>query len=308
MAITVLTREPGKPPRKQKHATEAEAISHSLAQPEAAEVVWEGRPDKADPPRTPRAMWTGTIAFGMVTAPVKLHSAAGDETPKLRQLCREHNVPIRQRRWCDAGDHEVASADIAKGIETQGSFAQLTDAELDQLPKGPAKTIAVECFLPAGKVPAIYQERSYFVAPERLGTRPYALLVAALKRTKTEAIARVTIRESVHLCLIRPEGDRLTLFTLYWPAEVRSAERLTEGAAVDPAELKIAVQLVAGLKRESFEPAAYHDAYADALNRTLDAKVAGGPGPEPAKVIDLMATLKASVDAAKRRPRKTIAK
>lgn len=302
----------GKRWTKREFPTEAEATEYASRLSTTGETVWEGRPEAQDPPKTPRAMWTGTIAFGMVSVPVRLYKATDGRESPLRSTCREHGGPVQQRKWCVAGGHELTAAEIGRAVEVPGGLTPISDAELNALPAGQPKTMSVDGFLPAGSVPALYQEGSYFVAPDKLGTTPYALLVAALTRTNTIGIGRVTIQQTEHLCLLRPTGDRLELVTLHWPSEMRSPERLPAGADVDPAALTMACTLIEAMSRPAFEPAAYVDVRRGELDKLIDAKAqAAGPAAADADgtiVTGLMERLAASVEANKRaappRPRR----
>jgi len=303
--ITIRHAAPGQPGHEREFATDGEASAYARSLPETEAVRWEGKPERADPPLATRAMWTGTIAFGMVTAPVRLYTATEDGTPALHQFCKHHGTRLRMRRWCDHGEgHELASTDIVRGIETAGGPATVTPAELVELREqtGP-KAIAVEEFVPAGSVPAVYHDRTYYIAPDKQGRRPYDLLAETLRRTRTVAIGQVTMRERRHLCMVRAEHGRLVLVLLHWPSEVRSDASLPNlygEAAVNADELGMARLLVRGMRQPIFDANRYHDPYAEALNARLDAKTVAPPVAATATVIDLMAKLRESVDEAKR--------
>jgi DNA end-binding protein Ku len=305
--ITIRHRMPGQQWREREFATNGEAETFAKGQPEDSEVSWGGHAETEDPPMATRSMWNGTIAFGMVSAPVKLFKATEDSTPGLHQFCAEHGQRMTFKRWCEGGDcgHELSSDQIVRGVETAGGPATLTDAELAELRAGTAKTIQVREFVPARSVPASYHDTTYYLAPEKGGRRPYDLLAAVLERSRCVAIAETTIRERTHLCMIRPEAGRLVLVTLHWYGEVRSdagLPNLHEQAVVPAAELEMARTLVRSMRQPTFQPHRFQDPYATALAARLEAKVAAvEPEGEQPNVLDLMGKLEASVKGAKRR-------
>jgi len=280
--------------------TDAEAKRFSLSLPDTHICVWEGQAERPDP--TPsRAMWSGAVSFGMVNVPIKLYSAVEDGKPALKQLCREHQTPMRFRRWCEHG-HELAAGDTIKGVEVAGSVVPLEEDELASLPKALGKAVAIDEFVPAGSIPAIHRERPYFVGADKSGRHAYDLLAAVLRDTGTVAIARVVIREHEHLACLEPSGDGLVLWTLRRSAEIRSGGRLPnmEGQAeIAPAELAMARELVRSMTKERFEPAAHPDRYAAALIELVEHKVP--VAQDPGNVVDLMASLQASVSKARTR-------
>lgn len=288
---------------------EAEAYGRKLAKDHS--IVWSGKAEQPDPPAATRAMWTGVISFGLVAAPVKMFAATEDGTPALKMLCREHSEPVSFRRYCPQG-HEIHEGGTVKGVRNEdGAYSVLTDDELDalELDALPSKkTVAVETFVPADSVPSIYQDKCYFLAADKLGAKPYELLRWALAARQRAAIARIVLRDREHLCLIRAEGGLLTLTTLHWASEVRSADRLPqpEAAHILPAERVLAGQLVEAMESASFEPNAYRDEYADALALLASEKTAGAAAqprkaPTPRKSADaFLADMQASIEAIKR--------
>jgi len=258
-----------------------------------------------------RSMWKGVISFGMVSIPIRLYVATESHSVSFRQLCGEHLSPIRYKRWCNAGDHEVAFADIVKGYEVGAdNYVVIDDAELENLPLPTVRQIEIGEFVPNDDIEAgLYFKSAYYVEPEQAGTKPYYLLGRALQETGMTAVAKVAFRDREHLCALRPLDGALLMNTLHWPDEIRPISELKglqDEVDVNPRELQMAKALVDSLAEDSFDPNRYHDDYHQALMAIVNAKVEGAevvtaPAAEAAPaVMDLMEALKASVDAAKK--------
>ena len=258
-----------------------------------------------------RSMWKGVISFGMVSIPIRLYVATESHSVSFRQLCGEHLSPIRYKRWCNAGDHEVAYADIVKGYEVGAdNYVVIDDAELENLPLPTVRQIEIGEFVPNDDIEAgLYFKSAYYVEPEQAGTKPYYLLGRALQETGMTAVAKVAFRDREHLCALRPLDGALLMNTLHWPDEIRPISELKglqDEVDVNPRELQMAKALVDSLAEDRFDPNRYHDDYHQALMSIVNAKVEGAevvtaPAAEAAPaVMDLMEALKASVDAAKK--------
>lgn len=260
----------------------------------------------------PRSMWKGAISFGMVSIPIRLYVATESHSASFRQLCAEHLSPIRYKRWCEAGDHEVSYADIKKGVEISKShYVVLDDGDLENLPLPTSHAIEIEEFVPDNGIQGgLYFKSAYYVEPDEMGRKPYLLLQKALQDTSMLAIAKIAFRDREHLCAVHPHNGALLLNTLNWPDEIRATESLNlvdeDDVKISPRELSMAKSLIENLAEDRFEPARYHDDYQEALRRVIDAKVEGtevvaAEEPETeGKVMDLMEALKASVEAAKK--------
>jgi len=256
-------------------------------------------------------MWKGVISFGMVSIPVRLYVATESHSVSFRQLCGEHLSPIKYKRWCAAGDHEVSFADIVKGYEVGAdNYVVIEDAELENLPLPTVRQIEIGEFVPNDDIEAgLYFKSAYYVEPEHAGAKPYHLLGRALKETGMTAVAKVAFRDREHLCALRPLDGALLLNTLHWPDEIRPVAELkglNADVEVNPRELQMAKALVDSLAEERFDPSRYQDNYHQALMEIVNAKVEGAevvtaPAVEAAPaVMDLMEALKASVEAAKK--------
>jgi DNA end-binding protein Ku len=256
-------------------------------------------------------MWKGVISFGMVSIPVRLYVATESHSVSFRQLCSEHLSPIKYKRWCMSGDHEVAYADIVKGYEVGAdNYVVIQDTELDNMPLPTARQIAIGEFVPNDDIEGgLYFKSAYYIEPEQAGLKPYHLLRRALAETGMTAVAKIAFRDREHLCSLRPVDGVLLMNTLHWPDEIRPVAELKGVDAdvdVNPRELQMAKALVENLAEERFDPNRFHDDYHEALMEVVNAKVQGQEvvaAPEvdaaPA-VMDLMEALKASVDQAKK--------
>jgi len=258
-----------------------------------------------------RSIWAGAISFGMVVIPVKLYAATEQRDVAFRQVHRSDGGRIQFRRVCSVDGQEVPYSDVAKGYELPtGDVVVLTDEDLADLPLATAKRIDVLHFAPAGQLDPILANKSYYLEPEPAGVRAYVLFRDALERSGRVAVAKVAIRQREALAGLRVRDGVLTLETLLWPDEVRSPDFafLDENVEVRTQELKMAASLIDTMT-EDFDPSLYRDAYREALESLVQAKIEGndvvrpagtgvapekGPGP-----LDLTETLRASVEAAK---------
>jgi DNA end-binding protein Ku len=257
----------------------------------------------------PRAIWTGAISFGLVNVPVKLYSAISQKTVRFNQLHERDGVRIQLKRICPADGEEVPFEHIVKGYEiTPGEYVVVSKEELEALEPPKTKTIEIEEFIDAGEIDPIYYDRSYYLLPDRVGQKPYRLLVAAMEQAGKVAIGRVTIRTKEQLVAIRPTGDMLTMATMNYADEVVASTDLEARPAdeVKTAERErdMARQLVDSLTSD-FEPDKFHDTYRERVLELIAQKAEGkevalAPATERAPAPDLMAALEASVEAVQR--------
>ncbi len=255
-------------------------------------------------------MWRGAISFGMVAIPVRLYLATESKSVSFRMLCPDCHTPIRNKRWCPNEDKEVPWNATVRGYEVgKDEFVIVDDDDLEALPLSSARTIEILEFVEDTEIEAgVYIKSAYYLEPEAVGVKPYYLLKAALEETRKVAVGKIAFRDREHLCRLALHDKGLLLNTLHWPDEIRDAGSLSLPEAdaspeIHKRELDMAVMLVDNLSA-SFDPARYHDDYREALNRMVEAKMNDQPlerAPEPpSKVTDLMAALKASVEAAQK--------
>jgi DNA end-binding protein Ku len=225
-------------------------------------------------------------------------------------LCPSCGRPIRQKRWCEHEDREIAWTETARGYEVaKDEYVQIEDADLERLPLSTTKAVEILEFVDDKEIdPGVYIKSAYYLEPEAVGAKPYALLRQALETTGRVAIGRIALRDREHLCRLALHEDGLVLNTLHWPDEIRDVHELKipgPDVTVDERELEMAVMLIDNLTA-AFDPARHTDRYRDALLQIVEEKMGQqkpveAPAPaEAAKALDLMAALKASVEAARR--------
>jgi DNA end-binding protein Ku len=253
----------------------------------------------------------------MVVIPVKLYAATEQRDVAFRQVHAEDGGRVQYRRFCSLDGQEVAYSDVAKGYElATGDVVVLTDDDLKELPLATAKRIDVLHFSPAGQLDPILSNKAYYLEPEPPGVRAYALFRDALERSGRVAVAKVAIRQREALAALRVRDGVLVLETLLWPDEVRQPDFkfLDEDVDVRSQELKMAASLIDTMT-EDFDPSLYKDAYREALEALVQAKIEGNEVVRPVGQAaaadsdggpaDLAATLRASVEAAKANRAKT---
>jgi len=256
-----------------------------------------------------RSIWKGAISFGLVTIPVKLYSATEEKDVSFHQVRRADGSRIKYKRVAAVDGEEVSYGDIAKGYElSSGETVVLTDEDFRDLPLTTSRAIDVLQFVPLEQVDPIYFAKSYYIEPDKAGTKPYVLLRDALDKSGQVAVVKVALRNRESLATLRVRDGVFVLETMLWPDEVRVPDFpfLDEDVEVRPQELAMAGSLIETLSGD-FDPGQYKDSYREALQAVIEAKVAGREvvQSEPAQptsgtVVDLMAALRASVDAAKK--------
>jgi DNA end-binding protein Ku len=255
-----------------------------------------------------RSIWKGAISFGLVTIPVKLYSATEERDVSFHQVHREDGGRIRYKRVCQIDGEEVPYSDIAKGYELpSGEVVVLTDEDFADLPLSTSRTIDVLEFVPLEQVDPIYFSKSYYLEPDAAGAKPYVLLREALEESGRVALVKVALRQRESLATLRVRDGVFVLEMMLWPDEVREAAFgfLDDDIDVRPQELQMAQSLIDTLSGD-FQPEQYSDNYREALQALIEAKVEGRevvqptePAADTGTVVDLMAALRASVEAAR---------
>jgi len=266
----------------------------------------------------PRAIWTGSISFGLVNVPVKLFSATDDRSVSFHQFEPESGERIKYKRVTEGSGKEVAYEDIAKGYELEdGSYVLLTPEELESVAPGKSRTIDIEDFIELDAVDPVYFEKTYHLAPaDASAAKPYALLREAMRESGRVAIARFVMRDKQSLACIRvatPDtggDDVLVLETMRFGDEVRSPSAIREmkvlddGIEISDRERAAARSLVESLTSD-WEPSRYQDTYRERVLELVARKADGQrivveqeEAPK-ATVTDLMAVLEASVQEAR---------
>ena len=259
-----------------------------------------------------RAMWKGAIQFGLVTIPVKLYLATeSDYTIRFNMLHADDLSRIQMKTWCPVEDKPISRGDTVKGYEySPGEYVVITDEDLEKVPLKTVRSIEIEQFTKIDDEEAEktrFVKQAYYVEPDKIGRKPFYLLRSVLQEEGLKAICKVVIKDREALASLDPFADTMLLTTLHWPDEIRSTSELDlpdEDYEFKPAELAMARQLVSAMTGE-FNASEYKDEYRDALMQVIDSKVEGHevktpePVEEGGKLIDLMAALEASVNAAK---------
>jgi DNA end-binding protein Ku len=254
----------------------------------------------------PSAIWSGSVGFGLVQVPVRLVTATRSRDVSFNQLEEGTGARIRYRKVSDATGEEVTPDRIVKGYEvSKGRYVVVEADELASLAPKASHTIEIEEFVDLAEIDPIYFEQPYYLVPDEKGKKAYRLLVDAMDELNKVAIGRIVIRAKERLVAIRPLDGLLCVETMRYSDEVVSREGLApEDVEVGERELAMARQLVESLAVDDFEPEKFRDEYREQVLDLVDRKAAGEeivaqPAAEaPAKVLDLVAALEASLEKA----------
>lgn len=258
-----------------------------------------------------RAIWSGTISFGLLNVPVRLYSAVSRKTIRFNELREKDGSRVRHKRVAEADEKDVPYEEIVKGYEiSPDRYVVLTREELDEL--NPAKTRAIEIqdFVDIDQIDPIYFDSPYYLGPADGAEKAYSLLVRAMEAAGKAAIARFVLRNKEHLAAIRPMDGVLTLTTMRFADEVVKPEELDgvmpeSTPRVEKREREMAEKLIDSLSGD-FDPSKYRDEYREQLLSLIEQKAEGkevvaseAEEPQPTKAPDLMAALEESLAAVK---------
>lgn len=258
-----------------------------------------------------RAIWSGSISFGLVSVPVKAFSAVRDHSVHFNQLEKKTGARINYKKVSDKTGKEVAGDAIESGYEiASGKYVVVEDEELEKLKPRTSRTIDISDFVDLHQIDPIYYERTYWLGPDgEAAERPYRLLLAAMEDEGKAGIGTVVMRKKQYLAAIRPLDGALAMSTMRFADEVVPQKDIDalpgRGAKPDPKELKLASQIIGSLATE-WDPTRYHDTYTEELKRLIEAKAKGKKivieeeAPAAGNVLDLMQALEASLEAAKK--------
>ncbi|MFF3175051.1 Ku protein [Streptomyces sp. NPDC057900] len=256
----------------------------------------------------PRPLWTGAISFGLVTIPIKVISATEDHAIHFHQFHLSDMGRVRTRKVCDLDGEELSQDEIGKGYEiTKDETVPITDEELDQMPLPTAKAIEIVAFVGADTIDPVRIADSYYLAGDgQVAAKPYLLLRRALERSDKVAVAKFAWHGRERLGTLHVREEAIVLHVMHWPDEIRSPESLApKEVELDDDEIAQAVQLTETMAADDIS--GFRDHYREALEELIEAKSEGKEAPEPAadaaegesgQVMDLMAALNASVEAA----------
>jgi DNA end-binding protein Ku len=254
----------------------------------------------------PSAIWSGSVGFGLVQVPVKLITATRSRDVSFNQLEEGTGARIRYKKVSDATGEEVTPDRIQKGYEiSKGKYVVVEAEELASLAPKASHTIDIEEFVDLSEIDPVYFEQPYYLVPDEKGKKAYRLLVDAMNDLNKVAIGRIVIRAKERLVAIRPLDGLLCVETMRYADEVVSRDGLApEDIEVGEREVAMARQLIESLAVDEFEPEKFRDEYREQVLDLVDRKAAGEeivaqPESEaPAKVLDLVAALEASLEKA----------
>jgi DNA end-binding protein Ku len=257
----------------------------------------------------PRAIWSGSISFGLLNVPVKLYSAVSKQTVRFRELREGDGSRIRHKRVAEEDGEEVPYDKIVKGYEiTPDQYVIVSRDELEEIAPERTRAIEIKDFVDLDEIDPIYFEHPYYLGPDKGAERAYQLLVQAMEEQRKVAIARFVLRNKEHLAAIRPMGDVLTMATMRFADEVVSPDDLDDvvqekQGKVEKRELDMAKQLIESLSTD-FDATQYEDEYREQLLDLIERKAKGeevvtaeAEEPKPTKAPDLMAALEESLAA-----------
>ncbi len=264
-----------------------------------------------------RAMWKGAIQFGLVTIPIKLYLATESKsTISFNMLHKDDLSRIQMKIFCPVEDEIIERSDTVRGYEyAPGEYVVITDEDLEHVPLKTVRSIEIEQFVPRedeGDAATKFVKQAYYVEPDKIGRKAFALLRQVLTDENLTAICKVVIKDREALAALDPFENTMLLSTLHWPDEIRAVADLDLGDEeyeFKPAEKAMAAQLVSAMTG-TFDPTQYRDEYREAVRGVIEAKVQGHETVEieepetGGKLIDLMAALEAS-PSRQRRPRGT---
>jgi DNA end-binding protein Ku len=263
-----------------------------------------------------RAIWTGSINFGLVSIPVGLYSATEDHTVHFHQFQRGTADRIRYQRVNERTGKEVDYADIVKGRDVGGGdYVIVEPKELDDIAPGRSRSIDITSFIDADEIDPVYFQKTYWLAPDgEQYAHPYTLLLETMARTNRAGIATFVMRGKEYLTAIRPDDGVLALHTLFFVDEIRdpaeALDTLPKRAPARGKELEMATALIESMSGP-WNPQDYHDTYTERVERLIDDKRRGheivteAQPPAPTEMSDLLAALQRSVSAARSGGRKS---
>ena len=258
-----------------------------------------------------RAIWKGSISFGLVNIPIQVFSATQkEEYTSFNQLC-DKGHKIKYKKWCPVEEREVPWSEIKKGYEiTKNDYVVLEKEEIENIKLKTTNTVEVKEFIKSEEFDPIFIEKNYYVGPDpgkkkvEAATRAYSLLVKILNETNKVAIGKVVLREKEHLVGLRAYQRGLVMHQLRYLDEIRPMDEIGNLASlqkVDPKELSLGKTLVDNLTAEKFDPGQYSDSYAKELEKLIEAKSKGQKVPikeveeTPEETTDIIEALKASL-------------
>lgn len=252
-----------------------------------------------------RAIWTGSLSFGLINIPIRLYSATQDHALNFDMLHNKDLSPIRYARICKADGKEIPYKDIVKGYEYQeGDYVVLLDEDFQRADVKKTKAIDILDFVDENEIDPIYYEKPYYLEPGKGADKAYLLLCESLKKSKKVALARFVFHHREHIGVIKPHGHFLLLDQLRYASEIRDPKELhaPERVKTSKQEVTMALKLIEQLSSH-FQPESYHDTYKEELTKIIQEKAKGkkphhrkGKEPKTTEIKDIMHMLKKSLE------------
>jgi DNA end-binding protein Ku len=261
-------------------------------------------PEEGKDKAMPRAIWTGSISFGLVNVPVRLYSAISEHKLHFHLVHEPDRSPIGYQKVCKLEDKPVPDDEVVKAFAFEpGEYVLMEDEDFEAARAEGYRTIEITDFVPYEQVDPIYFARTYYLGPENGGEKVYSLLLRALEHSALAGIAKFVMRDRQYLGALRVRAGVITLEQLYFADEIRPVDEIKPAKTkVSKEELAMAEQLIENFA-DDFKPEKYKDTYRDALCKIIRAKRAGkevraiAPDEEEAPP-DLLEALRASIEAA----------
>lgn len=261
--------------------------------------------EKSEEKPLPRALWMGTISFGLVSIPIRLVTAIKDKQIHFHRVSPDGRCRLRQKLWCPESGKEYDFGEAARGYEVAPhQYVLVDDEEFKALKPQSGKAIDIIEFVKLSEVDPIYFDRAYYVVPDGKAVKPYELLRQVMQEEKKVAVAKLIMHDKEHLIIIRGDAEILRLQTLHYNDEIVSSDDLimSRGVSITNQEKKLASDLVGALTKH-FDAEDFYDEYRKKMGELLEAKSRGEvievadekPVASQGKVVDLMGRLKASL-------------
>lgn len=258
----------------------------------------------------PRAIFRGSISFGLVSIPIKIYTATEPREIQFHNLCPVCHTPLQYKRWCPHCKKEVEWKDIVKGYKlTKEKWIVLEKEELEKIKLPTTKTIDIKEFIDVSQIDPIYFEKAYYLVPDEGGEKAYSLFVEALRLSNKAAVGKVVMRDKEYLVVLRAYKKGLAMHILYYLGEVRDINELSELknlVVVSKEELELAKVLIGKLTRKEFNIEDFKDRYTEAVKKLIKSKAEGKEfkieeEKPAAEAKSLMEALKASVETVKKK-------
>jgi len=261
-----------------------------------------------------KAIFSGTISFGLVTIPIKIYTATQPKEVEMHNLCGVCNTPLVYKRWCPKCQKEVEWNEIKKGFRiSKEEWVVIEKSEIESIKLKSTKTIEILMFTDPSQLDPLFIQKSYIIVPAEEGLKAYSLLVEALSLLNKIAIGKVTLKNKEYVVALRAYKEALLMHALYYKNEIKDISKLSELKSlpkVTKEEIELARVLIEKLSKEKLELEQFKDEYSEKLKQLIKAKVEGKQIVEEearekeVKAKSLMEALKASVEEVEKKKKK----